>query len=228
MLSGAEGPADGPRCGAHGPEIRGAIECAWAHVEKKLGGGAHPPPNVIPIRTGPEGIVVGVSLLQFLQLLTRVIRDTFIDILEHRFGHSPSETAPGGDSPALATPTPAADDPGPRRFSGGELVLYRDRIEFLDQTISYARNKTIQYRILDLLARTRKGEYAAYSGRALADRLGIEGGQESITGAVKNLRRKIRQALHDHGYSYQRDDVIVSGGPGYRLNAWIKVRRVSS
>lgn len=81
-------------------------------------------------------------------------------------------------------------------------------------------------RILDELChRSSSGSYIPLSGPELASRLGLAAGQNSVAGAVRDFRRNVTEVLlTERGLTCGPQDVIRSGGPGYRLNEWIIAR----
>ena len=81
-------------------------------------------------------------------------------------------------------------------------------------------------RMLEALAGKKGGKYPAYSGDKLAEVMGPEKGQNDVAAAIRNLRHIIQLALEEAGFTYKQGDVIKSGGPGYRFNDWIAIRRV--
>ncbi len=110
-------------------------------------------------------------------------------------------------------------------FQGGELVFHPNRVELVGRRILGAGGKGMTRRILEALAEKRGGRYETYSGDKLAERMGTEKGQNDAAAAVRNLRKTIKRALEEAGFTCKPRDVIDSGGPGYRLRDWIEVRR---
>ena len=112
----------------------------------------------------------------------------------------------------------------PEPFAGGELTVYYNRIEFCGVEIPISG---LMRRILTELNERRQttSRYVAYSGRELADRVKCERGQSGIADAVLDLRDRSSQLLLDlAGIICGRQDIIQSGGSGYRYNEWITVR----
>lgn len=108
-------------------------------------------------------------------------------------------------------------------FNGGEMVFYTDRVELCGITIVEKRPR--MRRILDDLRVKRPGgKYATYSSSKLADKLGVVSGQNSIVATIKNFRDNVVKLFADKGIMCGQQDVILSGGPGYRLAEWITVR----
>lgn len=55
--------------------------------------------------------------------------------------------------------------------------------------------------------------------------LSIDGGQNSVAGAIRDFRENVTRLLQEQcGLLCQSQDIIRSGGPGYRLHEWISVR----
>jgi DNA-binding response OmpR family regulator len=131
-----------------------------------------------------------------------------------------------------AEPEPPPGEPAELRpFSGGKLVFYKDRVELLGHTILTSRGNECSRRVVELLARKARGEgYRAYSGKVLAQELDPRRTlrPDDVAGYVKYLRRRIAQVLGQEGIRCAPDDVIESGGRGYRLNARIEVEGLRS
>ena len=86
-------------------------------------------------------------------------------------------------------------------------------------TRSRARRK-----LLDLLRQKRAdGSFVAHSGDELAAKAGLRGGASTITGTVRGLREAIRVALEGANIICKKDDVVLSGGPGYRLAESVEI-----
>jgi|GEM_PF-2005143 len=115
-----------------------------------------------------------------------------------------------------------------RPFEGGELVFHDNRVELLGATLVRVRCNAYGYRLLQALAKKEDdGRFVSYSGNELAAELRIENGQNGVASCVKNLRTKAKRIFKVRGFRHRRGDVIESGGPGYRLNAWIRVKDAS-
>ena len=117
-----------------------------------------------------------------------------------------------------------------RPFAGGEMVFHADRVTLCDVTILVTSRAKQTRRILDELRhRTGSGTYVALSGPELVDRIGLRGGQNGVAGAVRDFRKNVAEILLEQiGFVCGTQDIIRSGGPGYRLNEWISVRDVES
>lgn len=115
--------------------------------------------------------------------------------------------------------TPSA----PVRFQGGEMVFYRDRVELCG--VPVVEGQTRMRQILDLLRERRpSGKHVAYSGMILAERLHVMNGENAIAEAIKSFRDAVEELMSNRQIICGRKDVIVSGGPGYRLASWIVVQ----
>ncbi|MHB8974309.1 MAG: response regulator [Pirellulaceae bacterium] len=111
----------------------------------------------------------------------------------------------------------------PQPFTGGELVFGGDRVTLCDVTVLVnSRSRQMQRILNELCQRNSSGSYIPLSGPELVSRLGLAGGQNSVAGAVRDFRRNVTEVLlAERGLTCGPQDVIRSGGPGYRLNEWI-------
>lgn len=108
----------------------------------------------------------------------------------------------------------------PQPFTGGTLVFHAESVELLGQTVLTAKASRYSRPLLELLAKRQPdGTFAHYDGKALAEKIDRRKGQNDIAGYVKYLRDQITEALKQIGIDCKRQDVIESGGKGYRLNA---------
>jgi CheY-like chemotaxis protein len=119
-----------------------------------------------------------------------------------------------------------AANPTARPFTGGEMVFHADRITLCDLTILVNSRARKMRKILgELRKRNSHGGYVARSGPELATILSIDGGQNSVAGSVRDFRENVTRLLQEQcGLLCQSQDIIRSGGPGYRLHEWISVR----
>jgi DNA-binding response OmpR family regulator len=111
-------------------------------------------------------------------------------------------------------------------FQGGELVILPDRVTLCGQTVlSNSRSKQTA-RILEALnTKTQVGTWVAKSGPELANETGNASGQNSITCSIRGFRESAAELLRTQlGLICDKQDIIRSGGPGYRYNEWISVR----
>jgi len=103
------------------------------------------------------------------------------------------------------------------------MVFYPNRIELCGVIV--VRGRCLMRRVLQMLRRRQSnGKYVAMGGKELAERLGVLRGQNAISEAVKDFRDYVAQAFAKHGIRCGRQDVIRSGGPGYRLAETIVVK----
>ncbi len=114
----------------------------------------------------------------------------------------------------------------PQPFTGGELVFHTDRITLCELTVLVnSRARKMRKILSELRKRNTNGSYVARSGPELATLLSIDGGQNGVAGAIRDFRKNVIDLLLEHnGIVCQSQDIIRSGGPGYRLHEWIKVR----
>ncbi len=135
--------------------------------------------------------------------------------------------APGKDPDASVASLcgPRAEKPEPQPFAGGEMVFHEDRVTLCGVTILVnSRAKQMRKILGALRPRTTAGSYIARSGPELASELSITGGQNGVEGAIRDFRKNAADIL-----LVQLDvisglqDIIRSGGPGYRFNEWISI-----
>jgi biotin operon repressor len=97
--------------------------------------------------------------------------------------------------------------------------VFRDRIELCDVEIcSGARRKNAR----ELIVLLAKRDSAGLSGEELAAALQLSGA-DAAASLVGRVRSQARQSLAEAGIESGREDVIVGGGPGYRLADSISV-----
>ncbi|MEX0718161.1 MAG: response regulator [Planctomycetaceae bacterium] len=110
-------------------------------------------------------------------------------------------------------------------FDGGEMVFHADRVELCGVEICNSPRSGRRRKALDLFRRKKEnGEYAAYSGKRLGELLAEGDGQNDAAGTIRDLRTEIMDALRDEaGVKCGRNDVILSGGRGYRLSPSVAV-----
>jgi hypothetical protein len=129
-------------------------------------------------------------------------------------------------SPQLAI-APVLDE-APTPFTGGELTFFSDRVELCGVDICSGPRSGQTRRLLELLAeRTKAGDFVAYGGKKLAAKLTSAGGAKGVAGMVRDVRAQITRALLE-GKNIQcgLDDVILSGGVGYRFTSRLSVHVV--
>ena len=102
------------------------------------------------------------------------------------------------------------------------MGFYPNRVELCGVVI--VRGRCLMRRVLEVLRRRhRNGKYVAIGGKELADKLDVLRGQNAISEAVRAFRNNVAEALAKEGMRCGRQDVIRSGGPGYRLSEKIAV-----
>lgn len=118
-----------------------------------------------------------------------------------------------GESPALP-------------FESGEMVFFPDRVELCEVKIADGPETGMIRRILDALReKTSRDVFVAYSGTQLARRVATSAGQNGVAGAVREFRKKVAGLLlEEANIQCEPQDVIQSGGRGYRLSQKIAVR----
>ena len=117
----------------------------------------------------------------------------------------------------------------PEEFTGGEMVIFPDRIELCGVQICNGSDDGGSIRrILEALTeKTQIGKFRNYSGSALAKKLQIERGQPAVAEAVSAFRKKLPSLMLDEAnLQFGRDDVIASGNRGYQLAERITIRHV--
>lgn len=141
--------------------------------------------------------------------------DTLDKAIREALGGNASEKSVG-----LSPPVPVGQ---PVPFEGGDLTFYSDRVELCGVTVL---GECCQMRRIleELRGRRSQAKYVALSGAELAKRLRLPRGQNAIAEAVKDFRKVATKVLKEQGILCQRQDIIRSGGPGYRLAEWIVVR----
>jgi DNA-binding response OmpR family regulator/biotin operon repressor len=144
--------------------------------------------------------------------LTKVIRK----VLSDHERKAPAKTAKGnGDAPLAERP-----------FDGGELVFYADRVELCGvPVVTDSRGGLLRAIIDELKHRNGAGRYVALSGPELVSRTKCRGGQNGIAGSIRDFRKNAADVLCEClGLVCGPQDIVRSGGPGYRFNEWISVR----
>jgi DNA-binding response OmpR family regulator len=110
-------------------------------------------------------------------------------------------------------------------FTGGTLVFFSDHVELCGIDICSGARSQRRRMALELL-RLRKGTaFVAYSGEDFAEKLGLKTGQNGASGLIRDIRSRITEALRKEARIQCLDeDVILSGGPGYRLSDRLTVQ----
>jgi len=112
----------------------------------------------------------------------------------------------------------------PEAFSGGQMVFFPDRVELCGVDICSGSRSERKRKALDHLRLQVAGQFVAYSGRKLAKAMDLADADRAA-GAIRDLRKSIKEALLVHaGIECSNDDVILSGGSGYRLSEKLSVQ----
>lgn len=112
-----------------------------------------------------------------------------------------------------------------RPFKGGTMLFATNRIELLGELIAEKNERANYWPVLHALkSRRDDGRFIPTRGTDLAK--GLKGGkatENTVSSCVNDLRGRITKAMSARGLKCGKQDVIMSGGPGYRFNPWIKV-----
>ncbi|XZE36040.1 response regulator [Pirellulaceae bacterium SH501] len=187
----------------------------------------------------PPVIMMTAHLADCLDISVELQRNGVRDFISKPF-HSKGRTLSSviqsvlessGDSTTLTKPVRATtsivkEQPlERRRFDGGQMVFESGRLTLCGVPILVRSRSKLTWRILELLSqRTQNGSWVAKSGPEIAEELGLRSGQNGVSGAIRDFRKNVTELLSaELGLDCERDDVIRSGGPGYRLHEWIRV-----
>lgn len=111
-----------------------------------------------------------------------------------------------------------------REFSGGDLVMYGDRIELCGEEVGGVRGDSLIRQILPLLARKNdKDSYIKCSRKDLAAAIGSQTSEGVIASAIKDFRAKCMTQLGGN----KHDVIITHRNGGYQMADWIVFRRGS-
>lgn len=112
----------------------------------------------------------------------------------------------------------------PRPFESGTMVFYKDRVDLCGAIICSGRRSETKRKILDVLRKTSAdGSFVAYSGKELVEAAAL--GEKDVAAAIRGLRAAIERALlKEASITCGPKDVILSGGPGYRLSQRLSVQ----
>jgi CheY-like chemotaxis protein len=142
--------------------------------------------------------------------------------LEDAIKHAlhPKEKKNGKTSASKATAAPVP-------FEGGELKFGAGGVEL--EGIPVCGATATIYRVLHTLCETNdKGRRRAFSGKALADRLGLQRGQVAVAESISDFRAKVVQELRKTGFHADDEAVIVRGKGGYELAPHIRTDALHS
>jgi len=118
--------------------------------------------------------------------------------------------------------------PEPRRFDGGHMAFYEDRVELCGVVIRRNDGRGHAWQVLQRLREKKPdGRFVAYGSSQLARELGgID--QNAAIQCVNDLRDRISDVLlKELNVACDKQDVIMSGDQGYRLNPSIQVEHHS-
>lgn len=112
-----------------------------------------------------------------------------------------------------------------RAFDGGLMVFGLDRIELLGETIAEKGERANYWSVLHALkAKRPDGRFIPKRGGELAKQFKSDKANENtVSSCINDLRERIAKAMHTRGLRCKKNDVIESGGPGYRFNQWIRI-----
>jgi DNA-binding response OmpR family regulator len=109
------------------------------------------------------------------------------------------------------------------KLGAATLRYFPDRIELDDLEICEPDNGMI-WRVLNLLKeRKTNGRPMAFPGKIVADKLGLDRGQNAVCDAVSAFRKKLANLLAENGFAATDDTVIMSGKSGYQVNPGLTV-----
>jgi len=141
-------------------------------------------------------------------------------------GQTEEASASSLSSPQPGEPQEKEERQELQPFCGGAMVFFRDRVEFCGVDICSGSRSQTRRRILDLLRKKRSnGSFVGYSSEQLAEDVELKGGQGAAGGAIRGLRNYIVELLRNQAsLKCGRNDVILSGGRGYRFADCVSVR----
>lgn len=113
----------------------------------------------------------------------------------------------------------------PTPYCGGDLVFFAGRVELCGVKVCGGPGSGQIRRILDLLSATKpNGKCVALSGDELAAKIKCEAGQNGIASCIRRFRQQVADLLmKEANVVCGQQDVIQSGGAGYRLAEKIRV-----
>ncbi|MCI0333341.1 MAG: response regulator [Planctomycetes bacterium] len=111
-----------------------------------------------------------------------------------------------------------------KKFAGGEMAFYADRIELCGVIICAGPRCLRQRKVLDSLRQKRDGKFVAIGSKKLEERIGRGAGPNSVPGLIQTLRKRIIQELASINLDCGRQEVIVRTKQGYQLRDWITVQ----
>jgi DNA-binding response OmpR family regulator len=122
-------------------------------------------------------------------------------------------------------PTPTAPSAPKVKFVGTTINYQSERIEVLGRVLAESSHRSNFWNLLQSLRKhTADGRFRAFSGRQLAASFkGPAATQNTVASCVSDLRKRFAQLLAEAGFEAGEEDVIQSGGPGYRFNEWMTI-----
>lgn len=118
------------------------------------------------------------------------------------------------------------DQPPTTPFQGGALVFWADHIELCGvKVVSSGKASQMGEILAALRGQMPNGRYKAMDGATLARAVHCVGGQASVAGSIRDFRKHVAEIVgKELGLKVGRQDVIESGGSGYRLRPWISIQ----
>jgi len=162
-----------------------------------------------------------------LDFITKPFRETGQTLeksIEEALEKSAREARNGSKHRKHAQQPPAE----PELFTGGELVIFPDKVELCGVEICGGPGDCQIRSIIDALSeKTPLGKFRALSGQALAKKIKSKRGQPAVAEAILKSRRKIATLmLTEANLKMGGRDFIDSGEWGYRFPEKISVRQI--
>lgn len=108
-------------------------------------------------------------------------------------------------------------------FNGGMMVFLQNRVELCGVKLcSDGRPKWMQEVLKVLRERRADGSFVSFGGGELAALIGVE--KKDVARVIRDLRDSITESLRSANIKCGRRDVILSGGPDYRIAASLTVQ----
>lgn len=146
----------------------------------------------------------------------KTLDKAILEMLSQLDGSTKTTTLPDNSVPGLGDLTP---------FSGGTMEFFSDRVELCGVTICSGTRSKRHRKALDLLRIRLVQGFTAYSGDDFAEKLGLVRGQNGVSGLIRDIRNRIASALRKTAkIECLEEDVILSGGPGYRFSERLTVQ----
>jgi CheY-like chemotaxis protein len=125
-----------------------------------------------------------------------------------------------------STTTDTVQSKPDKPFQGGELVIYPDHAELCGINIINHKKASQMWAILIILTeQLPSGKFKAFPSATLAKLVRSTGGQNSITGSIRDFRKNITTILgNELGLLVGNEDIVETARSGYRLKSWIKLK----